>query len=68
MFFAVVGVDGSRVVVAGRLNKVVAVPVILLAVLGFYHGIRFGALFSIFSPAQLLPLLLICVSGFGVVR
>ena len=30
--------------------------------------IRFGALFSIFSPAQLLPLLVVCVSGFGVVR
>ena len=68
MFFAVVGVDGSRVVVAGRLNKVVAVPVILLAVLGFYHGIRFGALFSIFPPAQLLHLLVTCVSGLIFVR
>ena len=48
---------GSR----GSGRRVVAVPLVYVLVL-------FGALVSIFSPAQLLPLLVIRVSGFGVVR
>ena len=46
-------------------------PIILWLAVGVVAGggcvacICFGALFSIFSPAQLLPLLVICVSGFG---
>ena len=59
MFLAVSYVWVVDVVVAGS-GGCAAVAAVLVYVLVL--------LFSIFSPAQLLPLLVIRVSGFGVVR